>query len=211
MAIGSFVYGTAMFKRLAAVTAFACALVVAAPAEATDAEAYVRSIAEKLQPLLQNGNLTPQNVDQFLETNIADQLDMTRISKYVLRNYWTEISDQDQKKFKNVFRYFIVENFKHQLVRYNNAEIRIVRSIEHEPEGVSVITRVRMPSRSPLDMNWRLFREDNGLKIFDVSVQGISKLTATRSEYKTVLDEHGFQYLMKQICSKLETPDRTSC
>ena len=186
-------------------------MVVAAPAEATDAEAYVRSIAEKLQPLLQNGNLTPQNVDEFLETNIADQLDMTRISKYVLRNYWTEISDQDQKKFKNVFRYFIVENFKHQLVRYNNAEIRIVRSIEHEPEGVSVITRVRMPSRSPLDMNWRLFREDNGLKIFDVSVQGISKLTATRSEYKTVLDEHGFQYLMKQICSKLESPDRTSC
>ena len=60
-------------------------------------------------------------------------------------------------------------------------------------------------------MNWRLFREDNGLKIFDVSVQGISKLTATRSEYKTVLDEHGFQYLIKQICSKLETPDRTSC
>jgi ABC-type transporter MlaC component len=111
----------------------------------------------------------------------------------------------------NVFRYFIVDNFKRQLVKYGNAEIRIVRSVEHEPEGVSVITRVRVPSKSPLDMNWRLFREDDGIKIFDVSVQGISKLSATRSEYKSVLEEHGFSYLLKQICSKLESPQEASC
>ena len=47
---------------------------------------------EKLQPLLQNGNLTPQNVDEFLRSNIADQLDMTRISKYVLRNYMAQMA-----------------------------------------------------------------------------------------------------------------------
>jgi ABC-type transporter MlaC component len=110
-----------------------------------------------------------------------------------------------------VFRYFIVENFKRQLVKYSNAEIRVVRTVEHEPEGVSVITRVRAPSKSPLDMNWRLFREKDGLKIFDVSVQGISKLSATRSEYKTVLEEKGFNYLLQQICSKLESPEQASC
>ena len=211
MIFGLFIHGTTIIRRLTAVVAFACALFLAAPAQASDAEAYVRSIAEKLEPLLQNGHLTPQNVDDFLRSNIADQLDMARISKYVLRNHWSEITDQDQEKFKNVFRYFIVENFKHQLVNYGNAEIRIVRSIEHEREGVSVITKVRMPSRSPLDMNWRLVRENDGLKIFDVSVQGISKLSATRSEYKTVLEEHGFHYLLQQICSKLETPDQASC
>jgi phospholipid transport system substrate-binding protein len=211
MAIGLFIHGTAIIKRLAAVAAFACALFLAAPADASDAEAYVRSIAEKLEPLLQNGHLTSQSVDEFLRSNIADQLDMARISKYVLRNHWSEITDQDQEKFKTVFRYFIVETFKQQLVKYNNAEIRIVRSIEHEPEGVSVITRLHMPSKSPLDMNWRLFRENDGIKIFDVSVQGISKLSATRSEYKTVLEEHGFNYLLQQICSKLESSDRTSC
>lgn len=211
MAIGSFIHRTAMIRRLAAVTAFISALLLAAPVQASEAEAYVRSIAQKLEPLLQNGHLTPKSVDEFLKSNIADQLDMTRISKYVLRNTWSEINNQERQKFMNVFRYFIVENFKRQLVKYNNAKIRIVRSIEHEPEGVSVITRIRMPSRSPLDMNWRLFRENNHLKIFDVSVQGISKLTATRAEYKSVLKSHGFHYLVKQICSKLETPDQTSC
>jgi ABC-type transporter MlaC component len=60
-------------------------------------------------------------------------------------------------------------------------------------------------------MNWRLFREKDGLKIFDVSVQGISKLSATRSEYKTVLEEKGFNYLLQQICSKLESPEQASC
>jgi phospholipid transport system substrate-binding protein len=211
MTIGLKISGIATIRRLAAAAAFACALVLAAPAQAGDAEAYVRSIADKLEPVLQNGHLTPQNVDSFLKTNIADELDMDRIGKYVLRNHWSEITGEDQEKFMTVFRYFIVENFKRQLVKYSNAEIRVVRTVEHEPEGVSVITRVRAPSKSPLDMNWRLFREKDGLKIFDVSVQGMSKLSATRSEYKTVLEEKGFNYLLQQICSKLESPEQASC
>jgi ABC-type transporter MlaC component len=129
----------------------------------------------------------------------------------VLRNHWSSITGEDQQRFKNVFRLFIVENFKRQLVKYSNAKIRIVRSVEHKPEGVSVITRIRVPSKSPLNMNWRLFRDKDQLKIFDVSVQGISKLSATRSEYKTVLDQHGFGYLMKQICARLDDPRTASC
>ena len=202
---------TATLKRLLAAVAFSCALIAVAPAQASDAEDYVRTIAEKLEPLLQNGHLTPKSVDDFLQANIVGELDMNRISKYVLRNHWSQITGEDQQKFKSVFRHFIVENFKRQLVKYSNAEIRIIRSIEHEPEGVSVITRIRVPSKSPMNMNWRLFREKNQIKIFDVSVQGISKLSATRSEYKTVLEEHGFSYLLKQICSKLDDPQTASC
>jgi ABC-type transporter MlaC component len=211
MAIGWSFHRTATVKRILAAVAFSCALIAAAPAEASDAEDYVRTIAEKLEPLLQNGHLTSKSVDDFLKANIVGELDMNRISKYVLRNHWSEITGEDQKKFKSVFRLFIVENFKRQLVKYSNAEIRIIRSVEHEPEGVSVITRVRVPSKSPLNMNWRLFRDKNQLRIFDVSVQGISKLSATRSEYKSVLEEHGFSYLLKQICSKLEDPNTVSC
>ena len=206
MAFRSADFGMAIVRRAVAVAAFSGILLLSAPAEASDAEAYVRTIAEKLEPILQNGHLNAKSVDDFMKSTIADELDMDRIAKYVLRNHWSEITAEDQKKFTTVFRYFIVENFKRQLVKYSNAEIRIIRSVEHEPEGVSVITRVRVPSKSPLNLNWRLFRENDRLKIFDVSVQGISKLSAARSEYKGVLEEHGFNYLLQQICSKLEGP-----
>jgi len=202
---------TATLSRLLAAIAFSCSLIAATPVNASEAESYVRTIAEKLEPLLQNGTVTPQSVDAFLKANIVEELDMNRIAKYVLRNHWSEISSEDQKKFKSIFRLFIVENFKRQLVKYSNAEIRIIRSVEHKPEGVSVITRVRVPSKSPLNMNWRLFRENDQLKIFDVSVQGISKLSATRSEYKSVLEKQGFNYLLTQICSKLEGPQPANC
>lgn len=202
---------TVILRRIAAAAAFSSVLLLAAPVQASEAEAYVRNIAAKLEPLLQNGNLTSQSVDDFLKSNIVNELDMDRIAKYVLPNHWAEISQEDQKKFMTIFRYFIVENFKRQLVKYSNAEIRIIRSVEHEPEGVSVITRVSVPSKSPLNMNWRLFKENNQLKIFDVSVQGISKLSATRAEYKSVLESHGFHYLLEQICSKLEGPHPGTC
>lgn len=211
MAIGWSIHRRAILKRLLAMAAFSIALTAAMPAQANDAEDYVRTIAEKLEPLLQTDHLTPKSVDDFLQANIVDELDMNRISKYVLRNHWSAITGEDQQRFKSVFRLFIVENFRRQLVKYSNAKIRIVRSVEHKPEGVSVITRVRVPSKSPLNMNWRLFRDKQQLKIFDVSVQGISKLSATRSEYKTVLDEHGFSYLLKQICARLEDPKTVSC
>jgi phospholipid transport system substrate-binding protein len=211
MAIRLSILRTATLSKLLAILVFSVSLIAASPAHATDAEKYVRTIADKLEPLLQNGDVTPKSVDAFLKANIVNELDMNRISKYVLRNHWSEISAEEQKKFKSIFRLFIVENFKRQLVKYSNAEIRIIRSVEHKPEGVSVITRVRVPSKTPLNMNWRLFRENNELKIFDVSVQGISKLSATRSEYKSVLEKKGFGYLLAQICSRLEEPQPGSC
>lgn len=211
MAFRLFTGRAAKVRQYLAGLAMAAALAIAPAAQASEAEAYVRDIAAKLEPLLQNGKVTPKSVDDFLQTNIAGELDMNRIAKYVLPNHWQSISGDDQKRFKNIFRLFIVENFKRQLVKYSNAEIRIIRSVEHKPEGVSVITRIRVPSKSPLNMNWRLFREDDRLKIFDVSVQGISKLSATRAEYKSVLEEHGFEYLLEQICERLETPNTASC
>ena len=202
---------TAKSARLVVATFLLFGLISSASAQTVDPEAYVQSIADKLEPLLQNGHLTSENVEAFLKANILEELDMARISRYVLRKYWTEIGSNDRQRFQEIFRYSLLENFRKQLVQYAKAEIRIIRSVEHAPEGVSVITRVRVPSKSPVNMNWRLFREDDHLKIFDVSVQGVSKLSATRAEYKSVLERHGFDHLIDQICIRLEGPQPESC
>ena len=211
MAIAFSVNGTVKSAKILFLAVCALSVATVAPARAADPEAYVRSIAERLEPLLQNGHITPESIDRFLKTNIFEELDMKRISAYVLRHHWLEISDQKQQKFMDIFRYLIIQNFKKQLVQYAKAEIRVIRSVEHQPEGVSVITRVRRPSKSSVNMNWRLFRDDNELKIFDVSVQGISKLAATRAEYKTVLEQHGFDHLISEICGRFEGAKPDSC
>lgn len=211
MALTNSVGGTVKSASLAAIAVLVASLFFSAPSRAADPEAYVRSIADKLEPLLNNGHLTAENVDAFLKANILNQLDMERIGRYVLRKHWKEIDEAGQEKFMDIFQYFILESFKKQLVKYSKAEIKIIRSVEHEPAGVSVITRVRVPSKSPVNMNWRLFRDEDQIRIFDVSVQGISKLSATRAEYKSVLENHGFDHLITEICNRLEGPKPTSC
>jgi phospholipid transport system substrate-binding protein len=211
MALTNSVGGTVKSAGTAAVIILAAILFFSPPARAADPEAYVRSIADKLEPLLNNGHLTAENVDTFLKANILNQLDMQRIGRYVLRKHWKEIDQAGQEKFMDIFQYFILESFKKQLVKYSKAEIKIIRSVEHEPAGVSVITRVRLPSKSPVNMNWRLFRDEGQIRIFDVSVQGISKLSATRAEYKSVLEKQGFDHLITEICNRLEGTKPASC
>lgn len=211
MAIQLLVESTRKSARVFAAIAVIVGVLGSGDARANDPEAYVRSIADKLEPLLQNGHLTAENVDAFLKANIFEELDMKRIARYVLRAHWSTIGEKDRQKFIEIFRVSILENFKKQLVKYAKAEIKIIRSVEHAPAGVSVITRVRVPSKSPVNMNWRLYRVDDGLKIFDVSVQGISRLSATRAEYKAVLEQHGFDRLIKEICARLEQPQPTAC
>ena len=211
MAIQLLVEGTRKSARVFAAIAVIVGILASGDARANDPEAYVRSIADKLEPLLQNGHLTAENVDAFLKANIFEELDMKRIARYVLRAHWSTIGKKDRQKFIEIFRLSILENFKKQLVKYAKAEIKIIRSVEHAPAGVSVITRVRVPSKSPVNMNWRLYRVDDELKIFDVSVQGISRLSATRAEYKAVLEQHGFDRLIKEICARLEQPQPKAC
>lgn len=181
------------------------------PAQATEAESYVRSIADKLEPLLNNGHVTQELMDQFLQSHIADRLDMRRIARYVLRKNWSTLSTDDRTRFMDIFRFTILQSYRNHLVQYARARIRIVRSIEHPPSGVSVITRIRVPSKSPRSLNWRLYRSAEALKIFDISVEGVSKITTARSEYKSVLEKHGFQRLISEICARIEEPRPKTC
>ena len=203
--------GTEKSVRILATITLILGILGAAPAKASEAESYVRSIADKLEPLLGNGDLTYDNIDAFLTAHIAEQLDMRRIARYVLSKYWSKISAAERQRFMNVFRNSILESYKKHLYNYAKAEIRIVRSVEHPPAGVSVITKVRVPSKSPLSMNWRLYRTKNQLKIFDISVAGISKVSSARSEYKTVLEKHGFNHLITEICNRIEGKRPKSC
>ena len=203
--------GTEKSVRLLATIILILGILGAAPAKASEAESYVRSIADKLEPLLGNGDLTYDNIDAFLTAHIAEQLDMRRIARYVLSKYWSKISATERQRFMNVFRNAILESYKKHLYNYAKAEIRIVRSVEHPPAGVSVITKVRVPSKSPLSMNWRLYRTKNQLRIFDISVAGISKVSSARSEYKSVLEKHGFNHLITEICNRIEGKRPESC
>ncbi len=186
-------------------------LLGAIPAKASEAESYVQAIADKLEPLLSTSDLSYDNIEEFLTTHIAQQLDMRRIGRYVLSKYWSKISAAERQRFINVFRNSILESYKKHLYNYAKAEIRIVRSVEHPPAGVSVITKVRVPSKSPLNMNWRLYKTKNELRIFDISVQGISKVSSARSEYKTVLEKHGFNHLISEICNRIGGKRPKSC
>lgn len=183
----------------------------AVPAKASEAESYVRAIADKLEPLLSTSDLSYDNIDEFLTAHIAQQLDMRRIARYVLRNYWKKISVAERQRFMSVFKNTILESYKKHLYNYAKAEIRIVRSVEHAPAGVSVITKIRVPSKTPLSMNWRLYRTEDKLRIFDISVAGISKVSAARSEYKAVLEKHGFNHLISEICNRIEGKRPKSC
>jgi phospholipid transport system substrate-binding protein len=203
--------GTEKSVRLLAAIIVTFGILGAAPAQASEAESYVQAIADKLEPLLGNGDLTYENIDAFLAAHIAQQLDMRRIARYVLSKYWSKISAKERQRFMNVFKNSILESYKKHLYNYAKAEIRIVRSVEHPPAGVSVITKVRVPSKTPLSMNWRLYRTENKLRIFDISVAGISKVSAARSEYKTVLEKHGFNHLISEICNRIEGKRPKSC
>ena len=57
----------------------------------------------------------------------------------------------------------------------------------------------------PVDVNYRVRKQGDTYKIFDVIVEGVGLLTTQRSEFSSVIADKGIDYLIDQLATKSKT------
>jgi phospholipid transport system substrate-binding protein len=61
-------------------------------------------------------------------------------------------------------------------------------------------------STQPVTIDYELEKTDNGWKIYDVKVDGISLVTTYRETFATEVREHGIDGLIKSLAAKNREP-----
>jgi phospholipid transport system substrate-binding protein len=165
-------------------------------------EKFVQETSDRVMNLLKS-TASDSEKKKKLVSIFLDATDTDWMGKFVLGKHWQALSDQDKRKYLEVYRDYLVASYVPKFRDFNNQEV-VVRGIKELSAGsYQVITDITSPS-SIVRVEYRIKSTGNAYKIHDIIAEGVSLLTTQRSEFSSIMNSEGFESLINRLKNKLE-------
>jgi phospholipid transport system substrate-binding protein len=179
-------------------------MTVATQAQALAPDALARNTTNEVLNILKqdkdlrNGN--SRKILALVEQKILPNFDFRQMTQLAVGRNWSKASPEQQQQ--------LVEEFKTLLVRTYSASLTSVLDykIEFLPlrmaPGASEVTVNTVVSKSgapPLPIDYRMEKQENSWKVFDVLVEGVSLVTVYRNSFNTEVRKGGIDGLVATL------------
>jgi phospholipid transport system substrate-binding protein len=113
------------------------------------------------------------------------------IVKFVLGRYWNQATPEQQQQFLDLFTQIIIETYSTRFKSYTTEKFKVMGSRPEADGGVTVLTEIVRPNGPPILIDWKIFKKNNELRIYDVVLEKISMGITQRSEFASVIQKGG--------------------
>lgn len=186
--IASFIF-LGLFAAFAPVTAHA-----AASANCAVEKAYVDRVAGQALQIIKDTR------DKKLTTDVAktqfrkilnNSFDIPTIARFTLGRYWRVATPAEQQEFTRLIQKVILDKYADRLLEFSGDRYTIngARVLDNRD---SLVNSTIFPSdKPPVAFDWRLRKTGSGVKIIDMSVEGISMSVTHRTDFASVIEANG--------------------
>jgi phospholipid transport system substrate-binding protein len=178
-------------------------------AASTDPATFINELVDQALKALDNKQLSNEDRARQFRDLLDHDFDMARIARFVLGRYWNEASEQDRQQFQKLFEEYVVRGYAQRFSDYSGEKVKITGSrAEGETSTVVQSQIIRTDGAPPAKVDWRVRKVDDGFKIVDVDVEGVSMVITQREEFSSVIQRSGgLAGLNKTLQEKLASGD----
>ena len=142
-----------------------------------------------------------EKFEKFLD----DSFDMPRIGRFVLGQSWRNATETQREEFLKVFRDFMVASYSDKIGSYSGEDLQIKNATSLNDKESLVHSLIVRPDGPPIKLDWRVRKTDNGEKIVDVIIEGLSMAQTHRSEFASVVSQSGVDGLIEKLKDQIKT------
>ncbi len=175
-----------------------CGLIILAPqagsAATSEAEAksFIESMADRAIESLTSPEIPEEKRIKNARRLLNDKFAVPSIGRWILGRYWRQATPQQQEEYLRLFEDMIISIYVERFDQYSGETLNIVDAVTvGDGEDVLVSTRLNRAGGNPVKVDWRVRRMDDGLKVVDVLVAGVSLGQTQRSEFSAVIRNNG--------------------
>ena len=133
--------------------------------------------------------------------------DIPIVARFVLGRHWRTATKEQRKEYMSIFVDFIVRVYASRFDSYGGEQFT-VNSVINDESGDKIVRAqiVRPSGGNPIGVDFRVRLRDEGYKVIDVSVEGISMLHTHRVEFASVVNRKGIDGLLSDLRARVEAP-----
>lgn len=157
--------------------------------------------AAKTDKEIQAGN--QKKILEMVEAKVLPYVDSQRMTALAAGRHWREASPEQKQRLSEEFRDLLVYTYSGAIsqVRDQKLEFKPFRADPADTE-VEVRSQVIQPRGEPIQLNYRLAKEGNSWKIYDVNVMGAWLVASYKNSFATEISKNGIDGLIKVLSDK---------
>ena len=144
-----------------------------------------------------------QKALKLAEEKILPLIDFEEATRLAVGRAWREATPEQKQKLVSEFRSMLVRTYSNAIEAYQGQEIKVLPS-RNKPSDTEATVRNQYirPGGKPVPIEYQMRKTDQGWKIYDITVEGISLVLTYRSEFDAVVKQQGIDGLIKRLGEK---------
>ncbi|SLN32412.1 MlaC/ttg2D family ABC transporter substrate-binding protein [Oceanibacterium hippocampi] len=185
--------GIARAARMLGAALFILVAGHAAEARSADDQAaeFVADLGREAITLLTEQERSTDERRADFDRILTSYFDLDSISRFVLGRHWRVATEAQRDEFRTLFRQFVIKAYAERLSAYSGEEFTVKGARDDNGKGYIVESRIERQNGPPVRVDWRLRERDEGLRIVDVVVEGVSMAITQRADFNAAIAAEG--------------------
>jgi phospholipid transport system substrate-binding protein len=140
---------------------------------------------------------------KLAEQKIMPHIDFEEATRLAAARAWSQASAEQRRKLVAEFRSMLVRTYSSAISMYTGEEAKFLPSRNKAGAGEATVRYqfVRAGGR-PMQVAYEMRKTQEGWKIYDISVEGMSLVLAYRSEFDSIVKQDGIDGLIRRLAQK---------
>lgn len=157
----------------------------------TDPTSFINHFAEVGIDDILSADINEADKTERFRDLFNEGFDIPAIGRFVLARNWRRANDTEKQEFVALFEDVIVYTWSRRFSKYDGQTIDIRGTTPDGETGTLVDSAIVDSNGESVSVQWRLRQREEGLRIVDIIVEGVSMAITYRQEYASVIRQRG--------------------
>jgi len=173
-------------------------------ARTEDPTAVIETAVDELSQVLEGRKLelseNRQELYEVIDGILLPRFDRRYAAQLVLGRYWRTASEEQQERFIRAFYQALLERYADGVLEFDEERINVLPFRgDAEERRTTVRTEVKLDDGTEVPVNYGLVKRDDGWKVYDVTVEGISYVRNFRTELNAEIASKGVEAVIQRL------------
>ncbi len=140
----------------------------------------------------------------LVEAKILPHFNFTRMTRLAMGKNWPKAEPEQQEQLVKEFRTLLVRTYSNALTTYRDHTIKVepLKAKAGDTDATVKTQVMQGQGQQSVPIDYSMEKTDDGWKVFDVTVAGVSLVTNYRSTFNSQIQDGGVAKLIKTLSEK---------
>ncbi len=170
--------------------------------EKKEARDFINNIGQQIIAISKAEYSKSQKINEIIDI-VDKSINSNWISHFVLGIHYRNSTPQQQKKFTELYRQFMINTYSPKFKDYDGEIFEVLEVIPKTKTYLVKTNFIAAKSNTKILVDFRVKKNNDKFLVLDIVTEGISLIETQRSEFNSVISQQGMDSFLINLENKI--------